>query len=117
MANHERDGGRERRWRGVVKRFAAGGLTVRAFCRREGLPESAFYFWRRTLKERDAESPRNSLVSAFLPVAIQRTESAVPAAETCVELPGGLTIRCGDAVPVERIAALVRALQRREPQA
>lgn len=115
MANHERDGGRERRWRSVVARFGRCRLSVREFCRREGVPESVFYFWRRTLGERDAESRAKSSVPAFLPLAIQRVERAV--SEMCVDLPDGLTIRCGDATPVERVAALVRALQREEPHA
>ncbi len=49
MAKGKRKGQREQQWRGVVARFAASGLSVRAFCRRERLQESASYFWRRTL--------------------------------------------------------------------
>jgi hypothetical protein len=30
-------------------------LSVRAFCRREQLRETAFYFWRREIRRRDAE--------------------------------------------------------------
>ena len=43
MANKRRDAGKERFWREVLKRQAASGLSVRAFCRRESLTESAFY--------------------------------------------------------------------------
>ncbi len=38
---------RELFWRGKLTEFVASGLSIRAFCRREGLAESAFYFWRR----------------------------------------------------------------------
>ncbi len=31
------------------------GVTAREFCRREGLAESAFHFWKRELVRRDAE--------------------------------------------------------------
>jgi len=48
---------RERRWRETFERFARSGLNVRAFCRQESLPESAFYFWRRELARRDGERP------------------------------------------------------------
>jgi len=54
MANHERDAAKERFWRDVLKRQAKSGLSVRAFCQRERLTESAFYAWRRTVAERNA---------------------------------------------------------------
>ena len=47
MANKMRDVAKERFWRGVLKKFAAGGLSVRAFCRQERLSEPSFYAWRR----------------------------------------------------------------------
>jgi hypothetical protein len=108
MAKQQRRGEREQRWRDLVARFAASGLTVRAFCQRERVPESAFYSWRRTLQQRDLEATTAS--PAFLPVAIQRPERAT-GAETCVELSGGVTIRVGEATSIERVAALVRALR------
>jgi hypothetical protein len=46
MANAMRDAARERFWRDVLKRQPASGLSVRAFCRKEQLAESAFYGWR-----------------------------------------------------------------------
>ncbi len=54
MANTKRDGGREAYWRGVLRRQAASGQSVRGFCRLERLSEPSFYAWRRTLREREA---------------------------------------------------------------
>lgn len=51
----QRDLGLERAWRRLVRGQPASGLSVRAFCAREGLAESAFYFWRRELDRRQAE--------------------------------------------------------------
>jgi len=42
----------QRYWEEVVRRWQEGGQAVRAFCRAEGLRESAFYFWRRELARR-----------------------------------------------------------------
>ena len=39
-------------WEEVVRRWEQGGQSVRGYCRAEGLRESAFYFWRRTLGRR-----------------------------------------------------------------
>jgi len=47
---------RWRYWEGVVRRCQEGGQSVRAFCRAEGLRESAFYFWRRRLARRSPPS-------------------------------------------------------------
>lgn len=57
MAKHERDAKRAF-WRGVLQRYSVSGLVVRAFCQREQLTESAFFAWRRTIGQRDAEGKR-----------------------------------------------------------
>lgn len=116
MANKNRSGEREAYWRDVVKRFGASGLSVRAFCRREKLVETAFYFWRRTLAERDGKLPTKSRTTskrvarpAFLPVTIRR--DALPTSGLTLELPSGAVLRFNESLPVDRIAALVRALE------
>ena len=53
-----RDLAKERYWRGVIRRFEASGLGVRRFCEREGLSEHRFYWWRRTLRQRDQGQAR-----------------------------------------------------------
>jgi transposase-like protein len=42
---------RRRYWEEMVRRCRDSGQSVRAFCRAEGLRESAFYFWRRKLTQ------------------------------------------------------------------
>ena len=47
--------GRERRsesaWRGIVARQAESGLTVHAFCEREGIKSASLYGWRSRLRD------------------------------------------------------------------
>lgn len=119
MANKNRSGEREAYWRDVVARFRTSGLSVRAFCRREKLQESAFYFWRRTLADRDDKLPPKSRPTskraarpAFLPVTIRRDASS-PTSALTLELPSGSMLRFNEAMPVERVAALIRALEAR----
>lgn len=50
-----RDRRRETHWRGLVRGQRASGLTIREFCRRSELAESAFYFWRGELERRKAQ--------------------------------------------------------------
>jgi transposase-like protein len=52
-----RDLQKEQDWRERVRRWQQSGESVRAFCRREGLQESAFFAWRRELARRQEERP------------------------------------------------------------
>jgi len=119
MANQNRRGEREAYWRDVVARFGASGLSVRVFCRREKLAESAFYFWRRTLAERDAPAAnhgprpttqRPAAPPAFLPVTIRR-DAPSSTSGLSLELSGGGVLRFGESMPVERIVEVIRALE------
>ena len=118
MANKNRSGERETYWRDVVARFGTSGLSVRAFCRREKLEESAFYFWRRTLADRDGKpvtkprstSKRAPASPAFLPVTIRRGATSATSG-VALELPSGAVLRFSESMPVERIAAMIRALE------
>jgi len=53
-----RDLAKEALWRGRVASQGESGLSVRAFCRAEGVGEAAFHWWRRELSLRDRESGR-----------------------------------------------------------
>ncbi len=72
MANKQRDLVKETHWRETLERQSSSGLTVRAFCQREGLTESSFHAWRRTIAQRDREGqPREEPnESAFVPVVV-----------------------------------------------
>ncbi len=48
-----RDAAKETYWRAVIRRQGASGLGVKRFCAREGVPEHRFYWWQRTLRQRD----------------------------------------------------------------
>jgi hypothetical protein len=59
-----RDVRKERQWRQWLRAWQRSGLSVAAFCRRQGLAEARFYAWRRLLAQRDAEQ------RAFVPVQV-----------------------------------------------
>jgi hypothetical protein len=54
----KRSGAREAHWRRLILTHRQSGLSVREFCGRSKLRESAFYFWRRELERRRAERQR-----------------------------------------------------------
>src|SRR5262245_4923224 len=57
MARHQRDLRKERFWRRMLQRWQRSGLNIRDFCAQHQLPEPSFYFWRRTLAQRDPPPP------------------------------------------------------------
>ncbi|MBX9653616.1 hypothetical protein K2Y11_08370 [bacterium] len=77
MANTWRDEAKERLWRERLTRQGSSDLTVREFCQREGVMESSFYAWRRTIAERDRTSDlqsgvrRVSGMPGFVPIVVE----------------------------------------------
>ena len=111
MANTKRSVEREKFWRDVMSRFDRSGLSARAFCAARGLSEPSFYAWRRILAERDGGGrTRPAERPAFLPVMI-RPEPSSTTSGLSLELRSGRVLRFGDALPAERIAAVIRALE------
>lgn len=113
MARRQRDPAREQFWREALRRQKVSGLTVRAFCAREQLAETAFHAWRRILRERDtqrrpAPAPATPAL-AFVPVVMREADR--PAADIAIELRGGRVMRLFASMPVEQVAALVRAIE------
>ncbi|MCC6493877.1 MAG: transposase [Pirellulales bacterium] len=111
MAKSQRDAAKEGRWRDFVKRHAASGLSVREFCRRESLTESAFYAWRRTIGERDEARHARRRAPAFVPAVV--TEESRHEGSIALELAGGGVLRFVGPAAAEHLADLVVALQSR----
>ena len=112
MANTIRDPNREKVWRQIVARHAKSGLTVRQFCHREGLHESAFYFWRRTIQERGPKRCSRKQ-PAFVPLVLGDVH---PAASITLELRGGRFLRLSESFSGDRLATLVHALEAAEKE-
>src|SRR5438045_1585027 len=86
------DPAKEILWRGLLKQQRDSGLSVRAFCDREGLKAFNLFRWRRELSRRDREantavaspsaeeSPAPPTSPVFLPVRVidDRGERARP---------------------------------------
>ncbi len=115
MAKHERrDRGKERYWREVLGRWRRSGLSVRAFCERQGLSEASLYGWRREIDLRDREAGAAASAAAgaagqlFVPVRIQ---GAVDDAIVIV-LDGGRQVRVRpgfDGQTLQRVLAVLDA--------
>ena len=105
MARHQRDLKREQTWRRHIERQRSSGLTVRDYCLDHGLHESAFYFWRRTLADRDREAG-----PAFVPVTVVGpTRPAVSPID--IHLADGRRVRVRPGCDRELLALVLSALE------
>ena len=67
-------------WQMVLETFQSSGLSVRQFCKQEGLSEPAFYSWRKKLIKRDEPKKgkqKDMSSSAFIKVAMPKNKSFV----------------------------------------
>ena len=118
MANRMRDARKEAFWRGVLRRQKKAGVSVREFCRREGVGESNFYAWRRAIGERDVEgsgkrkkkvqAKREEVTPAFVPIVSGGAFGS--GGEIVLELGGGRRLRFDAETSTERLVAIVRSL-------
>lgn len=111
MARGQRDPKRERFWQDALRRQKGSGLTVRAFCAREQLPETAFHAWRRILRERDAERRSTPAPAPALVPVVVREDQREPAAAIAIELRGGRVMRLPASMPAEQLARIVHAIE------
>jgi transposase len=102
-----RDPVKEQFWRRTIADQARSGLSVRAFCEREGLVPWNFHWWRQALARRDREVPSAWTVAptnstndlpahlAFLPVRVVQDGADTIVATTPIEIvmPAGPTVR------------------------
>jgi hypothetical protein len=58
MAQATVDLGRRSYWRQVLASWRRSGLSVRIFCRTEGVNEPQFYWWRRRLGRVEPKEPK-----------------------------------------------------------
>jgi hypothetical protein len=104
---------------------ARSGLSIAAFCRREGLTPHTFRWWRQELARRDCQAatdradpapgPSTDLVlrSAFLPVRVVPDEPQTPPGTTPIEiaLPGGPTVRVTRGFDPQALDAVLAVLE------
>lgn len=140
-----RDLVKERFWRDALRRQKTSGLSIREFCARQRLTESAFYFWRSELQRRDPQFRQSRIPSSpTLPAKHDRlkpsarTETAnglqstapsgrpkflpvtvtdlTPAASIEVIFPSGFVLRVGRDCDRRTLRTVLSALRREETE-
>ena len=67
-------------WQMVLETFKSSDLSVRQFCKQEGLSEPSFYTWRKKLAKSDESAEgeqKDTNPSAFIEVAMPKNDSVV----------------------------------------
>jgi transposase len=109
-----RDPAKERRWRMLVAEQRRSGLTIAAFCLDRQLAVSAFHYWKRELRTRDAERRSTRPAARFLPVMLADAPTASPAHSASLlelALPSGEVLRVPagfDPVTLAQVLAVLR---------
>lgn len=108
-----RDPKKETFWRRMVRTQASSVLSVRAWCRRRGLREATFYWWRAELARRDVERP------TFVPVRVTDDVSGGGEARIEIVLSGGQRVLVHGQVDRQMLAevlAMVTSTNSVEPK-
>lgn len=74
-------------WQAMVNRQASSGLSIREFCRKEGVSEPSFYMWRKKLGEPSRRKARAESLNhrgaesrngrEFIPLSLLETSGSV----------------------------------------
>ena len=93
----------EAAWRDRLVRFRECGLTVKEYCRQEGVSDPSFYQWRQRLNmvpqgskrvRRSGGRPTKTVkAQPFVPVKVSSSEGSSNLGMAEVELPNGVLIR------------------------
>jgi len=107
-------------WDRTIRQWRTEGAgSVRAFCRKRGVKESAFYFWRRKLGEESsaaAGSPGRT-GSAFVPVRVVGSGALSADAVIEVVFPCGTVLRAGPGADGAMLQDVLSALRAPSPGA
>ena len=111
MSNEQKNSStRDRQfWQKTIETWQNSGMSIRKFCKAEGLQESTFYNWRKKLT--DSQSQVNEQVlkdpSAFIKVALPRNEHAFLE----LELSSGSTLRIPAGADKKTLSSVLSALR------
>jgi len=96
-------------WQMVLETFKSSGLSVRRFCRQEGLSEPSFYSWRKRLSEQETSGPQKvpPQPESFIQVSMPPVKSEVLE----LILASGHTLRIPSAIDREFLTGVLSAVR------
>ena len=105
---------RREKWRGILRGAEASGLSLRAYCKQQGVDLSQFYYWRRVLQAEGRQAEQKASQGAFVLVqAPGRSEAADESPVLELRLERGWRLRIPGGVDEALLAATLRLLAAR----
>lgn len=106
----ERDANREAFWRRVLRGRARSGMTISEFCASEGLKTTAYHYWQREIKRRDAESQSRDTDPVSEPTfaAVQLVDDSSASVE--IVAGNGYVIRVSEQATSEHLRRVLQAV-------
>ena len=104
-AGRRPDPATRQRWQHRLQRFRDSGLSVPAFCDREGVAVASYYAWRRRLHQ--ADDPATEPEPRFVPIHVVSPPSGAPVE---LLLPSGLVVRLAPGVDLAWLRQLLGLL-------
>ena len=113
-------------WAQIMRRRSGSGLSIKAFCEREGFHENSYYYWQKKLREtacgqmvRGQPAPVGTdlVPRGFAELAIAKTQGPLPIQEDeqqgkiRIEMEG-IKISADSEYPIEKIALLLMEVSR-----
>ena len=109
------------RWRERLDRWKRSGLTITAFCQREGVSQPSFYSWRKRLAAATATGQARRNVPRFVPLEVVDSPGVMPSAMARggmgnpgpaveVVLPRGVTVKVSTLVDEQQLRGILRAV-------
>jgi transposase-like protein len=113
-----RDKSKEALWRRTVRLQRQSGLTIREFCHKHQVRETAFYFWRRELDRRGktflpvrvAPEPARQVTAEPRP-ALPQPASRPSAGKIVIMLAGGRRVHVAPPVDRQALADVLAVLE------
>lgn len=109
MGPATRDIQKESAWRRRLRAQAKSGHSVRAWCRRHRVTETAFYWWRRELARRNTEDS----AASFVPVHVAEASTGDGSPSMEIVLTNGRRVRLTGPVDGQSLAEVLDVLERR----
>jgi transposase-like protein len=106
-------------WQNVVRRWQRDGGDVRAYCRKVGVKESAFYWWRRRLEDCKPNAVKRAMASAlparpqFVPLQVVTDPAIGSGSAVEVVLGNGRIVRVRSGVDRRLLAEVLSVAEER----
>lgn len=111
------DESKHRHWEEVIRGWRREGGSVRAYCRKAGVKESAFYWWRRWLEDSKPKAIKRTMASQpstrprFVPLQVIAGPAVDPCAVIEVVLGNGRIVRVRSGVDRRLLAEVLHVAE------